>query len=183
MNISGGHLNPAVTVAMVATKRMKSSEGLGYIAAQLVGATIAGTLVLVIFRDLTTVDGKSVVAACNLGTPTYAAPITTLKAVLIEACLTFLLLMAVFCTAVDPRAPKIGGFGIGLIICADILVGGPLTGAAMNPARTFGPGFMAFCSGNFSDFWRQHQVYWIGPIAGAIVAAVFYEGFIAEKKK
>lgn len=183
MNISGGHLNPAVTVAMIATKRIKTSEAIGYIAAQLVGATIAGVLVLAIFKGMTTADGKSVVAACNLGTPTYGDPVTTVKAILIEACLTFLLLMAVFCTAVDPRAPKIGGFGIGLTIAADILVGGPLTGASMNPARTFGPGIVAFFSGNFSNFWAQQQVYWIGPIIGAVVAAVLYEGFIAEKKR
>ncbi|HKQ49437.1 MAG TPA: aquaporin [Phycisphaerae bacterium] len=183
MNISGGHVNPAVTVAMLATRRINLPNAIAYILAQLVGATIAGMLVLAIFKGMMTADGKSAVAVCNLGTPTYGDPVTTVKAIVIEACLTFLLLTAVFYTAVDPRAPKIGGFGIGLTIAADILVGGPLTGASMNPARTFGPGIVAFVSGNFSNFWAQQQVYWIGPIIGAVFAAVLYEGFIAEKKK
>src|SRR5258706_1550886 len=88
--------------------------------------------------------------------------------VLIEAVLTFFLLLAVFGTAVDPRAPKIGGFGIGLTVLVDVLVGGPLTGASMNPARTFGP---ALAGG----FWQNDLVYWIGPIIGAIIAALIYE--------
>jgi len=182
MNISGGHVNPAVTVAMLVTKRISLPEAIAYVVAQLVGATIAGMLVLAIFKGMTTADGKSVVAACNLGTPTYGDPVTMAKAILIEACLTFLLLTVVFYTAVDPRAPKIGGFGIGLTICADILVGGPLTGAAMNPARTFGPGLVAALSGNFDKFGAQQFVYWLGPVIGAIVAAVLYEAFIIEKK-
>lgn len=182
MNVSGGHVNPAVTVAMLVTKRIKLADAIGYIVAQLVGATIAGALILMIFKGMTTPDGKSVVAACNLGTPTYGDPVTMGKAILIEACLTFLLLTAVFGTAVDPRAPKIGGFGIGLTICADILVGGPLTGASMNPARTFGPGLVAAMSGNFSDFGAQQLVYWIGPILGAVVAAMTYDNLVMEKK-
>jgi glycerol uptake facilitator-like aquaporin len=102
-------------------------------------------------------------------------------AIMIEASLTFLLLFSIFGTAVDPRAPKIGGFGIGLTICADILLGGPLTGAAMNPSRTFGPGIVAALSGNLPVFWGQQLVYWVGPILGAVVAALIYDNLIMDK--
>ncbi len=86
--------------------------------------------------------------------------------------LTFILMTAVFGTAVDSKAPKIGGFGIGLAVAADILVGGPLTGASMNPARSFGPALAA-------GFWEYHWVYWAGPIVGASAAAWLYSRFIA----
>jgi glycerol uptake facilitator-like aquaporin len=88
---------------------------------------------------------------------------------------------AVFGTAVDPRAPKIGGFGIGLTIAADILMGGPLTGAAMNPSRTFGPGIVAFFSGNLPVFWSQHLAYWIGPVLGGCLAGVMYDKLILDR--
>lgn len=183
MNVSGGHVNPAVTAAMLVTRRISAGDAIAYIIAQCAGATIAGILILMIFKGMTTADGTEVAKACNLGTPVYIDAVSMGKAILIEACLTFLLLTAVFGTAVDPRAPKIGGFGIGLIICADILVGGPLTGAAMNPARTFGPGIVAALTGNLPQFWSQHLVYWVGPILGGVAAALIYDGCIMEKKK
>lgn len=182
MNVSGGHVNPAVTVAMLATRRIGLTDAVGYIVSQLIGATIAGVLILAIFKGMTASDDAAVVLKAGLGTPAYVEPVTMVQAIFIEACLTFLLLTAVFGTAVDPRAPKIGGFGIGLTICADILVGGPLTGASMNPARTFGPGIVAFFSGNLPQFWAQHLVYWVGPILGGVIAALVYDTFITEKK-
>lgn len=181
MNVSGGHLNPAVTIAMLVTKRIDFAGAIQYILAQLAGATVAGILVMVIFKGMTTASGKELIAAAGLGTPAFAAPITTGMAILIEAVLTFLLVFAVFGTAVDPRAPKIGGFGIGLTICADILVGGPLTGAAMNPARTFGPGLVAAMTGNLAVFWSQQLVYWVGPVVGAVIAALVYDRLILKK--
>ena len=78
---------------------------------------------------------------------------------MIEAILTMVLIVAVFGTAIDPRAPKIGGLAIGLAVAADIFMGGPLTGAAMNPARWFGP---AVVSGTYTDWY----VWWIGPLVG-----------------
>jgi glycerol uptake facilitator-like aquaporin len=81
--------------------------------------------------------------------------------------LTVVLVLAVFGTAIDMRAPKLGGMAIGLAVAADILMGGPLTGAAMNPARWFGP---AVAAGAFEDWY----VWWVGPLLGAIVAAVLY---------
>ena len=94
-----------------------------------------------------------------------AAGITPGVGIGVEAVLTALLVLAVIGTAVDPRAPKIGGLAIGLAVAADILVGGPLTGAAMNPARWFGP---AVAAGAYADWY----VWWIGPAIGAAVAAL-----------
>lgn len=183
MNVSGGHVNPAVTVAMLVTGRISGGDAIKYIISQLAGATIAGLLVFMIFKGITTPDGKAVAAAAGLGTPTYSADTVSMaKAILIEACLTFMLLFAIFGTAVDPRAPKIGGFGIGLTIACDILLGGPLTGASMNPSRTFGPGLVAALTGNLPAFWSQQVVYWAGPCLGAIVAALIYDNLVLEKK-
>jgi aquaporin Z len=183
MNVSGGHVNPAVTVAMLVTGRISPGAAVQYIISQCVGATVAGLLVLVIFKGMTTSGGESVVSAAELGTPAYDVENLSMgMAILIEAALTFLLVFSIFGTAVDPRAPKIGGFGIGLTICADILLGGPLTGAAMNPSRAFGPGLIASLSANLPGFWGQQVVYWVGPILGAVAAALIYDNLIMEKK-
>jgi len=166
---SGGHINPAVTIGFLVTGRIVRLVGLLYIVAQLLGATLAGLLLQVIFP-------QNVWQAAQLGTPALAPGISSGIGILIEAILTFFLLLAVFGTAVDERAPKIGGFGIGLTVMVDILVGGPLTGAAMNPARTFGP---ALAGG----FWDNNFVYWIGPIIGSVLAALFYEYIILRPLK
>jgi MIP family channel proteins len=166
---SGGHINPAVTVGFLVTRRIAPLLGLLYIVAQLVGATLAGLLLRVMYP-------QALWQAALLGTPNLAPGVSFGLGVLIEAVLTFFLLLAVFGTAVDPRAPKIGGFGIGLTVLVDILVGGPLTGAAMNPARTFGP---ALAGG----FWQNDLVYWIGPIIGAVIAASIYEYVILRPRR
>ena len=158
---SGGHINPAVTVGFLVTRRIAPLLGLLYIVAQLVGATLAGLLLRAMYP-------VAVWQAASLGTPLLAPGVSIGTGVLVEAVLTFFLLLAVFGTAVDPRAPKIGGFGIGLTVAFDILMGGALTGALMNPARTFGP---ALAGG----FWQNEYVYWIGPIIGAVIAALIYE--------
>ena len=158
---SGGHINPAVTIAMLVTRRIAPLLGLLYIVAQLVGATLAGLLLRAVFP-------QAVWQAAQLGTPMLAPGVSFGTGVLVEAALTFFLLLAVFGTAVDPRAPKIGGFGIGLTVAFDILMGGALTGAAMNPAIAFGP---ALAGG----FWQNDLVYWIGPIIGAVIAALIYQ--------
>jgi MIP family channel proteins len=158
---SGGHLNPAVTVGLLVTRHIAPVLGIFYLLVQLVGATLAGLLLRAVFP-------QAVWQAAQLGTPNLAPGVSFGTGVLLEAVLTFFLLLAVFGTAVDARAPKIGGFGIGLTVAVDILMGGPLTGASMNPARTFGP---ALAGG----FWHNHLVYWIGPILGAVLAALIYE--------
>ena len=110
-----------------------------------------------------------------LGTPAIANNILFGQAVTIEAVLTFFLVSAVFGTCVNPDAPKVGGFGVGLVLLFDILVGGPLTGSAVNPARAFGP---ALVSGQ----WVGQIVYWVGPILGGIVAALLWEHVLLPKR-
>ena len=164
--ISGGHFNPAVTIGLWVARKVNGMTVGIYIVAQLIGAALAGFLLRSIFDP-------SVWMPVHLGTPALAAGVTPLTALVLEAVLTFFLLLAVLGTAVDSMAPKIGGFGIGLTVAADILVGGPVTGAAMNPARVFGPALAA-------GFWEYHWVYWVGPIAGAALAGWLYTRFISE---
>ena len=158
---SGGHFNPAVTIGFLVTRRISPVLAAVYITAQLVGGTLAGLALRAVFPD-------QAWKLVHLGTPALHPGLSFGTGVLVEALLTGFLLLAVFGTAVDARAPRIGGFGIGLTVMVDILLGGPLTGAAMNPAREFGP---ALASG----FWDNWGVYWIGPILGGIVAALLYE--------
>jgi len=163
--ISGGHFNPAVTFGFVVSGRLKPMAGLMYWVAQLVGASIAGFLALAIV-------GQAGVAG---GTPDLGKNISPVVGILVEAVLTFFLVSVVFGTAVDERAPKsIYPLAIGLTIAMDIMAGGPLTGAAMNPARTFGS---ALASGH----WDNHLVYWIGPlIGGALGAGVHHFFFMVQ---
>ncbi len=160
--ISGGHFNPAVTLGVAVAKKLPWSRVPTYWAAQLIGAVAAG-LVLRYFFD----SSLAAASQTHLGTPALATGVSAVTGIVIEAVLTVFLLWAVFGTAVAPSAPKIGGFGIGLTVAADILLGGPLTGAAMNPARWFGPAVVA----GFFDNW---YVYWIGPLVGAALAGLTY---------
>jgi MIP family channel proteins len=168
MSISGGHLNPAVTLGLLSARRTTAQTAGAYILAQLVGAVLASLLIRVIYP-------VAVWRAASLGTPTIAGSITLSQALIIEAVLTFFLVSAVFGTCVNPDAPKVGGFGVGLVLLFDIIVGGPLTGAAMNPARAFGP---ALVSGQ----WVGHLVYWVGPIVGGVLAALFWEHLLLPKR-
>ena len=160
--ISGGHFNPAVTLGLAVARKHPWSRVLTYWAAQLIGAVLAGLVLRLFFEPY-----FAAATATHLGTPTVAPIVGVGLAIVIEAVLTLFLVWTVFGTAVSPDAPKIAGFGIGLIVTADILVGGPLTGAAMNPARHFGP---AVVSG-YLDNW---YVYWIGPFIGATLAGLSY---------
>lgn len=167
--ISGGHHNPAVTFAMMITKNISLTKGFGYIVSQIAGAIIAGYALRAIFAP-------SVWTAVNLGTPGLNSGVPFLNGVLIEAILTFFLVFVIFGVAIDPRRPKhLYGFAIGLTICFDILMGGPLTGASMNPARTFGPGLAA-------GYFENHLVYWIGPLLGAAVAGLLFQHVLMQKK-
>jgi MIP family channel proteins len=165
--ISGGHFNPAVTLGVWMTGRIDAPRGSLYVAAQLVGALAAGLALRLVFP-------ASSWEPVALGTPTLDLEIGVLAAIVVEAVLTMLLLFAVFGTAIDRRAPKIGGLAIGLAVAADILMGGPLTGAAMNPARWFGP---AVASGTYADWY----VWWIGPLLGATVAGLIYRFTLEER--
>ncbi|HEY3063169.1 MAG TPA: aquaporin [Chloroflexota bacterium] len=160
-HISGGVYNPALVCGLVAARRMTVSRGVYYIAAQLVGALLAALALKAIFP-------AAAVAAVGLGTPQLGQGIGVLAGVLAEIIMTFFLMYAVFGVAVDLRGARaIAGLVIGLTITADIFVGGGLTGAAMNPARWFGP---AVVQGVFGDFW----VWWVGPIIGAVLSALLW---------
>jgi MIP family channel proteins len=161
MTISGGHLNPAVTLGLLATRRIDPISAAAYIATQLVAAVVAAFLVKSLLPP-------QAVQSAMLGVPVIASSVSLGQAIGIELILTFFLVSAVFGTAVSPDAPRVGGFGIGLVLLFDILVGGPLTGAAMNPARAFGPAAVA-------GAWVGQLVYWIGPIVGGILAALVWE--------
>ena len=163
--VSGGHFNPAVTLAIWIMGKITPMRAALYVGAQLIGAVGAGLALKAVFPDAW--------QASNIGTPALGPGITPLAGIGIEAVLTVVLVLTVIGTAVDPRAPKIGGLAIGLAVAADILVGGPLTGAAMNPARWFGP---AVAAGAYADWY----VWWIGPAIGAAAAALIYRYSLAE---
>jgi len=166
-HISGAHINPAVTIAMWVTKKINTKDGIFYIIAQLLGAAIAGYALLTIFPNSTEL---------HLGATALAPNITIGMGILIEAILTFFLVFTIFGVAVDKRGSNSAfGLAIGLVLTFDILFGGSLTGASMNPARSFGP---ALASG----FWNNHLVYWIGPIIGSIAAGLIYNNFLLKRK-
>ena len=167
-HISGGLFNPALTIGLWATRRLDTISTVAYIIAQLLGAVVAALALLLLFPE-------ALRDAVSLGTPLLGRGIDFAQGVILEAIATFFLMLAVFGTALDPRGPKLGGFGIGLVLTMDILAVGTLTGAAMNPARTFGP---ALVGGE----WSNHLVYWIGPIIGAVVAALVYHYLFAEEE-
>ncbi|OLE66938.1 MAG: aquaporin [Acidobacteria bacterium 13_1_20CM_2_68_7] len=167
MAISGGQLNPAVTCALWATGRIKDPAQVAQlIVSQLVGAVLAGFCLKGLYAE-------AVWQGVHLGTPALGYGITPVQGTFLEAILTFFLVFAVYGTAVDAKAPKLGGFGIGLTIAFDILMGGPLTGAAMNPARAFGPALAA-------GYWNNQPVYWIGPILGGVAAGWVYDRFLRK---
>ena len=163
--ISGAHFNPAVTVAVWLSGRMALPRVGLYVAAQLVGAVAAGFALRLMFSP----DAWRPSA---IGTPALGGGIGPVTGIAVEAVLTMLLVLAVFGTALDRRAPRLGGMAIGLAVAADILMGGPLTGAAMNPARWLGP---AVAAGAFDDWY----VWWVGPLVGAVLAGLLYR-FILE---
>jgi MIP family channel proteins len=160
MRVSG-HFNPAVTFGFLATRRIQPLMAAVYVVAQLAGAMAAAYTL----RGLLPTD---VYTGGHGATLSIALQITGTQAFLLEALATFFYVFVVFGSAVDPQAPKIGGFAIGLTQSAAILSIGPLTGAALNPARAFGPAVV------FGQFEGQF-VYWLGPMVGGVVAAVLYD--------
>src|SRR5215212_6329074 len=167
--ISGAHFNPAVTIGFLTTGRIAAPLAAMYIIAQLAGATLAAAACNAIYP-------AAAVDAAKLGIPLPSDWVTTPVLLLTEFILTFLLMSAIYGTAVDERAApmKLGGFGIGLAVTFDILAAGKVTGASMNPARSFGPALIY----NHFDW---HWCYWVAPIAGAIVAALVYEYVLLDR--
>ena len=168
MRISG-HLNPAVTIGFMVTRRIEPMMGIIYIIAQLLGATVAAYALKAVFP-------AHVAETTRLGGQVISGDINMPQAILCEAIATFFLVFVVFGTAVDPHAPKVGGFAIGLTVTADILAIGSRTGGSMNPARSFGPAVV-------SQIFEGQAVYWIGPIIGGIAAALLYDGLFLRRSK
>src|SRR5947207_3837561 len=162
-HISGGHFNPAVTLGFFITRRLAPTLALVYWSLQLLGATAAALLLRWFFSD-------SVRATTNLGAPGLGTGISVWQGVVIEGILTFFLVWVIFATAADPRGTfkSIAGLAIGFTITLDVLMGGPLTGAAMNPSRAFGPQLVG-------NVWSHGWIWYIGPLIGGGLAALAYE--------
>jgi len=160
MNISGGHLNPAVTVGVLVAKKIAAKTAGLYVTTQLLAAMIAALLVMVL---LPSGAGE----ATSLGTLKISNDVTMVQAIILEALLTLVLVSAVFGTVLSSDSPKVGGFAVGLVLLFAIMLIGPLTGASLNPARSFGP---ALLSGDFEG----HIAYWIGPLIGGLVGGILW---------
>lgn len=167
LGVSGGHLNPAVTLGLLSAKRIDARSAGAYIAAQLAGAVLAALLVRLAFP-------AGVMRTSTLGTPSVASNVTFIQALLLETVGTFFLVSAVYGTIVAPERPRLGGFGIGIALLAIVLVLGPLTGGAVNPARAFGPALV-------SGTWVGQAIWWIGPIVGSVLAAQIWERGLLQK--
>ncbi len=167
MHISGGHLNPAVTLGLLSIGRTNARTAIGYIVAQLAGAAVAVLAVKGLYPEMA---GQ----IAQYGAPRLANDVSSVQGIVIEAILAFLLAFAFIGTVVDAKAPKVGGFAVGLIAMCGILAAGQMTGGAMNPAR-------AFASMLVSWQWTGALIYWIGPILGAVVAMQLYERLLMEK--
>jgi MIP family channel proteins len=166
--ISGAHFNPAVTIGFLAIKKIDLKSALNYIGAQLAGG-IAGALASKLLIP------NNVGRLVSNGLPQVNTNVQFGGAIALEALLTFFLMSAIMGTLVNPKAPKLGGLWVGLVLVAMILVGGPITGAALNPARALGP---AVASG----IWTAQLVYWIGPIIGAVAAAFVWDKVLLKEE-
>ena len=160
-HVSGAHINPAVTIPMMITKKIGITDGVGYIASQLIGAVAAAATLKVILPEL----GAKAIFGVQRG-PSALLNKSVESGFAIEAVLTFFLVLVIFMTAVHKKAsPGWHGFTIGGMIFLIHLVAIPLTGASVNPARTFGPALI-------SGFWEFHWMYWAAPILGGIIAGL-----------
>lgn len=169
-HVSGGHFNPAVTMAFWVTKRLNTMEVVGYWIAQLVGGIAAAFFLKAILpRDEAWLPVLG-------GTPDLARDFTRLPAMTLEAAVTFFLVFVIFAVAVDENssARPYAGMCIGLTITMGILMAGPFTGAALNPARAFGPALA-------SSHWANQGVYWVGPLAGGFVAGLLHDALFGKK--
>jgi MIP family channel proteins len=164
-HVSGGHFNPAITIGFWVTRRLGTLHTISYWIAQLLGATAAAYLI-----KLTIPDTTWTAKALGSITPDLGGDFTRAHGIAIEAVMTFLLVFVFFATVADAKGAfnKIAGFAVGLAITMDTLFGGPFTGAAMNPARAFGPALA-------TTHWQNHGVYWAGPLLGGVIAGVLYD--------
>jgi aquaporin TIP len=162
-HISGGHFNPAVTFGFLLTGRLEPVLAVVYWVAQFVGAVVAALLLWWIYPN-------DITDQANLGAPGLSDRIGVGSGLAVEAILTFFLVWVIFATAADPRGTfkAIAGLAIGLTITLDVLMGGPLTGAAMNPARAFGPQLVG-------NAWSDGWIWYLGPLVGGGAAALLYD--------
>ena len=166
--ISGGHFNPAVSFGFWVTKRMPGNEAAAYMLAQIAGAFVAALILRATLpKGVPNIDPGLTTLAPGVGIGT---------GLVVEFVLTFFLVWVIFGVAVDPRGSfaALAGIPIGLTIALDIMMGGPLTGASMNPSRTLGPDLAA---GVFTDFW----IYLIACPLGGAAAALLYHHFVLPK--
>jgi len=160
-HVSGAHLNPAVTLGALLVRAIGLSGAAVHFGAQMAGALVAGLMLAGTF-------GSDVWQPVHLGAPMLGPGVEAGTGVFVEMVLTLVLVLVVLQTAANPRAPKnVHGLVVGATLAAAMLVGGPLTGAALNPARAFGPALAA-------GYWNAHYVYWLGPLLGGVIAAVLY---------
>ena len=169
-HISGGHFNPAVSTALLVTRKIQPAEWGAYVVVQLAGAAVAALALSVIYPEV-------VQNATHLGVPAVGDGFSVGQVLLVEAILTFFLVFTVFGVAVDGRGAfkMVAGLPIGFVVFFDILMGGPLSGGAMNPARWFGP---ALVSGTWDNWW----VWIVGPVVGGAIAALVYEILVLRSK-
>ena len=171
-HISGAHINPAVTIPMMVTRKIGISDGIGYIIFQIIGALAAAATLKAILPELG--------AAVNFGTqggPSEILNKSVGSGFAVEAVLTFFLVLVIFMTAVHKRAsPGWHGFAIGGMVFLIHLIAVPLTGASVNPARTFGPAVI-------SGFWEFHWLYWAAPILGGVVAGLLMNYIYVKKEE
>ena len=161
-HVSGGHLNPAVTFGAWIARKISAGDALAYGISQLAGGAAGAALLTLVFDSATR-------QAASLGTPALGAGVTGMQGLTFEIVATFFLVLVVCATAIDPRGAftVVSGLPIGFVVAFDVLAGGPITGAAMNPARAFGPALVG-------GFWTNHWIYWVGPLAGGALAALLY---------
>lgn len=166
-HISGGHFNPAITAGFWVTRRLGTMKALFYWIAQILGALAAAFLLINVIPE-------SVWRPVALGTPDLVpiTDFTRMHAMILEAVLTFILVFVFFATMVDggSLSNRLAGLTVGLTVAVGMLVAYPFTGAAMNPARAFGPALVA-------RHWSNHGVYWVGPLFGGVLAGVVYDRF------
>jgi glycerol uptake facilitator-like aquaporin len=167
--ISGCHVNPAITITAVALRKLDVDDGIAYIVAQVLGATVAGLAHWAILPGI----GGSV----QFGAPAPSNVIgqSASMAVLVEAIITFFLMFSVYAVLYTGKVPAgASGVLIGMTLTADMLIAGPLTGGAANPARALGP---AIAAGSYGTLW----VYFVGPIIGALLAGFVYQYLLLQE--
>ncbi|PNS94524.1 hypothetical protein POPTR_018G152100v4 [Populus trichocarpa] len=159
INISGGHVNPAVTFGSLVGGRISVIRAVSYWVAQLLGSIFAALLLRLVTNGM-------IPAGFHV-----QSEVGEVHGLLLEMALTFGLVYTVYATAIDPKRGSLGiiaPLAIGFVVGANILVGGPFDGASMNPARAFGPALVGWR-------WRNHWIYWVGPFLGGGLAALIYE--------